>query len=94
MANSVALHNDLVRERPDLAEEFYKPQPYDARGEQRRAARLVRVAGVHRWNGRLFVRLMAAISAPASATDAPRLPKKPSRRCGGSTTGGQEPDFR
>ena len=29
VCNSVALHNDLVRERPDLAAELYKPQPYD-----------------------------------------------------------------
>src|ERR1700733_12340601 len=34
VANSVSLHNEMVRERPDLAAELYKPQPYDARGEQ------------------------------------------------------------
>ena len=34
VCNSVALHNALVRERPDLAAELYKPQPYDMRGEQ------------------------------------------------------------
>jgi hypothetical protein len=34
VCNSVSLHNRLVRERPDLAAELYKPQPYDYRGEQ------------------------------------------------------------
>ncbi|HEY5409854.1 MAG TPA: TauD/TfdA family dioxygenase, partial [Caulobacteraceae bacterium] len=32
VCNSVGLHNDMVRERPDLAAELYKPQPYDMRG--------------------------------------------------------------
>ena len=34
VANSVTLHNMLVRTRPDLAAELYNPQPYDFRGEQ------------------------------------------------------------
>jgi len=35
IANSVAIHNRLVRERPELAEALYQPQPNDFRGEQR-----------------------------------------------------------
>ena len=38
VANSVKIHNDLVRTRPDIAEEFYKPQPHDFRGEEKPGA--------------------------------------------------------
>ena len=75
VANSVALHNDLVRERPDLAAELYKPQPYDMRGEQRPGARgwyPMPVFTEH--GGRLFVRLIRAyILASQRHEDAPRL---------------------
>jgi hypothetical protein len=75
VCNSVALHNDLVRERPDLAAELYRPQPYDLRGEQ--------APGTKGWYetpvftahaGRLFVRLIGAyILASQRHPDAPRL---------------------
>ena len=75
VCNSVALHNALVRERPDLAAELYKPQPYDMRGEQ--------APGRKGWyelpvftdlNGRLFIRLIGAyIHASQRHADAPRL---------------------
>ena len=75
VCNSVAIHNALVRERPDLAAELYKPQPFDARGEQG--------PGRPGWyglpvfsemNGRLFVRLIAPyIHASQRHPDAPRL---------------------
>jgi hypothetical protein len=78
VCNSVALHNTLVRERPDLAEELYKPQPYDMRGEQ--------APGRKGWyampvftalNGRLFIRLIRAyILASQRHADAPRLTDK------------------
>lgn len=75
VCNSVALHNDLVRERPDLAAELYKPQPYDMRGEQRPGARgwyELPVFTDH--GGRLFVRLIRAyILASQRHADAPRL---------------------
>lgn len=35
VCNAVAIHNELVRTRPDLAAELYDPQPYDFRGEER-----------------------------------------------------------
>ena len=75
VCNSVALHNALARERPDLAAELYKPQPYDARGEQAPGARgwyELPVFTAH--GGRLFVRLIGAyILASQRHPDAPRL---------------------
>jgi hypothetical protein len=75
VCNSVALHNTLVRERPDLAAELYKPQPYDMRGEQAPGARgwyELPVFTAH--GGRLFIRLIGAyIHASQRHPDAPRL---------------------
>jgi hypothetical protein len=75
VCNSVALHNTLVRERPELAEELYKPQPYDMRGEQAPGARgWYEVPVFTACGGRLFVRLIAAyIRASQRHADAPRL---------------------
>ena len=75
VANSVALHNDLVRERPDLAAELYKPQPYDMRGEQREGARgWYEMPVFTEHAGRLYVRLIRAyILASQRHADAPRL---------------------
>lgn len=75
VANSVALHNDLVRERPDLAAELYKPQPYDMRGEQAPGRRgWYEMPVFTDWKGRLFVRLIGAyIHASQRHPDAPRL---------------------
>ncbi len=78
VANSVALHNRLVRERPDLAAELYKPQPFDFRGEQapgRPGWYLLPV--FMRTGGRLFVRLIRPyILASQRHADAPRLTEK------------------
>ena len=75
VCNSVALHNALVRERPDLAAALYKPQPYDMRGEQapgKRGWYELPVFTDH--GGRLFIRLIAAyIHASQRHADAPRL---------------------
>ncbi|HWE99826.1 MAG TPA: TauD/TfdA family dioxygenase [Caulobacteraceae bacterium] len=78
VCNSVALHNELVRERPDLAEELYKPQPYDMRGENRPGARgWYEMPVFTECGGRLFVRLIGAyIHASQRHPDAPRLTKK------------------
>jgi hypothetical protein len=75
VCNSVALHNDLVRERPDLAAELYKPQPYDMRGEQREGARgWYQMPVFTEHGGRLYVRLIRAyILASQRHADAPRL---------------------
>jgi hypothetical protein len=75
VCNSVALHNDMVRQRPDLAAELYKPQPYDMRGEQRPGARgWYQMPVFTEHAGRLFVRLIRAyILASQRHADAPRL---------------------
>jgi hypothetical protein len=75
VANSVALHNELVRQRPDLARELYEPQPYDFRGEQPPGARGWYPMPVFTsWGDRLFVRLIGAyIFASQRHEDAPRL---------------------
>ena len=65
----------MVRERPDLAAEMYKPQPYDMRGEQapgKRGWYEMPVFTEH--GGRLFIRLISAyIRASQRHEDAPRL---------------------
>lgn len=75
VANSVALHNELVRQRPDLASELYEPQPYDFRGEQPPGGRGWYPMPVFtHWGDRLFVRLIGAyIFASQRHADAPRL---------------------
>lgn len=75
VCNSVALHNELVRQRPDLAAELYLAQPYDMRGEQKPGARgWYEVPVFTRWNDRLFVRLITAyILASQRHADAPRV---------------------
>ena len=78
VCNSVALHNRLVRERPDLAAELYKPQPYDYRGEQapgKPGWYLMPVFTRH--GGRLFIRLIRPyVLASQRHADAPRLTEK------------------
>jgi Taurine catabolism dioxygenase TauD, TfdA family len=78
VANSVALHNRLVRERPDLAAELYKPQPFDYRGEQAPGKPGWYLMPVFsRLGGRLFVRLIRPyILASQRHADAPRLTDK------------------
>ena len=78
VANSVALHNTMVRERPDLAAELYRPQPYDMRGEQATGKRgWYEMPVFTAWKGRLFIRLIAGyILASQRHADAPRLTEK------------------
>jgi hypothetical protein len=75
VCNSVALHNRLVRERPDLAAELYKAQPYDARGEEapgRPGWYPMPVFTEHA--GRIFIRLIKPyILASQRHADAPRI---------------------
>jgi hypothetical protein len=75
VANSVAIHNQLVRTRPELAAELYQPQPYDFRGEQPAGGRGWYTMPVFtQWGERLFVRLIGAyIMASQRHADAPRL---------------------
>jgi hypothetical protein len=75
VCNSVSLHNVLVRERPELAAELYKPQPYDTRGEQAPGRRgWYEMPVFTEMGGRLFVRLIGSyIYASQRHPDAPRL---------------------
>jgi TfdA family taurine catabolism dioxygenase TauD len=75
VANSVAIHNRLVRERPDLAAALYDEFPYDFRGEQADGAKPYYMVPVFtEWDGRLFVRCIPPyIWASQRHADAPRL---------------------
>jgi hypothetical protein len=75
VANSVAIHNQLVREAPELAAELYQPQPYDFRGEQPPGWQPFYALPVFtEWNGRLFVRCIPPyIFASQRHPEAPRL---------------------
>ena len=75
VANSVKIHNDLVRTRPDIAEEFYKPQPHDFRGEEAPGAKpwyMMPVFTQH--SQRLFIRYIGRyLEASQRHESAPRL---------------------
>jgi alpha-ketoglutarate-dependent taurine dioxygenase len=75
VANAVAIHNDLVREAPELAAALYAPQPYDFRGEQPPGGRAWYELPVFTdWGGRLFVRYIRPyILASQRHADAPRI---------------------
>ena len=75
VANAVAIHNELVREHPDLAAALYEELPYDARGEQSTGApAFYAVPAFTEHAGRLFVRFIPQyILASQRHPDAPRL---------------------
>ncbi len=67
VANAVAIYNELVRARPDLAEVLFAPQPYDTRGEQAPGTKPYYMFPVFTEHaGRFFIRFIPAISAPRS----------------------------
>lgn len=78
VANAVAIHNDLVREAPELAAALYEPQPYDFRGEQAEGSRPWYELPVFTdWNGRLFVRYIRPyILASQRHEAAPRISER------------------
>ncbi len=78
IANCVALHNILVRERPDLAASLYENLPYDFRGEQKPGSKpYYFVPGFTEWGDRLFMRLIPPyIWASQRHPEAPRLTDK------------------
>jgi hypothetical protein len=75
VANALSIHNDLVREAPELAAALYEPQPFDFRGaEPKGAKRWYEVPVFTNWNGRLFVRFIRPyILASQRFEDAPRI---------------------
>jgi hypothetical protein len=78
VANALAIHNDLVRESPELASELYKPQPYDFRGaEPKGARRWYEMPVFTNWKGRLFIRYIRPyILASQRFEDAPRISER------------------
>jgi hypothetical protein len=75
VANAVAIYNELVRTRPDLAELLFEPQPYDLRGEQAPGAKPYYTFPVFtEHKGRLFVRFIPQyIYASQRHAQAPRI---------------------
>jgi hypothetical protein len=75
VANSVSIHNRLVRETPELAAELYEPQPFDFRGEQPRGEKGWYTLPIFtECEGRLFVRCIPPYTlASQRHEDAPRL---------------------
>jgi hypothetical protein len=75
VANAVAIHNDLVREAPELAASLYSSQPYDFRGGQPKGEKAWYEMPVFtNWDGRLFVRYIRPyIVASQKHADAPRI---------------------
>ncbi len=75
VANALAIHNQLVREHPDLAAALYEPMPYDARGEQAAGSSgFYAIPAFTEHGGRLFVRFIPQyILASQRHADAPRL---------------------
>ena len=78
VCNAVAIHNELVQSRPDLAAELYEPQPYDFRGEHPKGGRPWYTMPVFTQHGqRLFVRYIRPyILASQRHDDAPRISAK------------------
>ena len=57
IANAVAIHNDLVRDRPDLAAALYEPLPYDFRNAEPPGGKpWYEMPVFTHWGERLFVR--------------------------------------
>ena len=74
VANAVAIHNEMVRDAPELATELYGPLTYDYRGEQREGGRpWYTMPAFQRHGDRLFVRYIRPyIDAARRHTDAPQ----------------------
>lgn len=75
VANAVSIHNDLVRDAPDLAAELYGPLPYDFRGEQPEGGRRwYSMPAFTEFGDRLFVRYIRPyILFSQRHPDAPRI---------------------
>ena len=75
VANAVAIHNQMVRDCPELAAALYEELPYDTRGEEAEGTRpFYTVPGFTEQGGRLFVRFIPQyILASQRHPDAPQL---------------------
>jgi hypothetical protein len=95
VANAVAIHNQLVRDEPDLAAALYDELPYDTRGEQAEGARaFYSVPAFTEHGGRLFVRFIPQyILASQRHRDAPRLSDTARRAIARVSELANDPDF-
>jgi Taurine catabolism dioxygenase TauD, TfdA family len=95
VANAVAIHNQLVREHPDLAAALYDPMPYDARGEQAQGTRaFYAIPAFTEHAGRLFVRFIPQyILASQRHADAPRLSAEARTAIATVSEMANDPDF-
>jgi hypothetical protein len=95
VANAVAIHNQMVRETPELAAALYEAMPYDTRGEQAAgAAAFYRVPAFTEHAGRLFVRFIPQyILASQRHPDAPRLSTAAREAIARMSALANDPDF-
>jgi hypothetical protein len=95
VANAVAIHNEMVRECPDLAAALYEPMPYDARGEQAKGtSAFYSIPAFTEHAGRLFVRFIPQyILASQRHPDAPRLSTRTRTAIAKASELANEPDF-
>ena len=95
VANAVAIHNQLVRDRPDLAATLYEPMPYDTRGEQAAGAQaFYSIPAFTEHRGRLFVRFIPQyILASQRHPDAPRLSQTAREAIAMASAMANDPDF-
>jgi hypothetical protein len=95
VANAVAIHNQLVRESPDLAAALYEPLPYDTRGEQDKGAKaFYAVPAFTEHADRLFVRFIPQyVLASQRHTDAPRLSDTAREAIAAMSAMANDPDF-
>ena len=95
VANAVAIHNQLVREHPDLAAALYDPMPYDARGEQAEGTRaFYAIPAFTEHADRLFVRFIPQyILASQRHDDAPRLSAEARTAIATVSEMANDPDF-
>lgn len=75
VANALAIHNEIVRTRPDLGARLYEPLPYDFRGEQAPGGKgWYEMPVFSRRKDRLFTRYIRPyIEASRRHDDAPRV---------------------
>ncbi len=95
VANAVAIHNELVRERPELAAALYEPLPYDTRGEQAAgASSFYCVPAFTEHAERLFVRFIPQyVLASQRHPDAPRLSATTREAMAAVSAMANDPDF-
>ena len=91
----MAIHNQMVRECPELAAALYEPMPYDTRGEQAEgASAFYTVPAFTEHAGRLFVRFIPQyILASQRHTDAPRLSATAREAIARMSALANDPDF-